>query len=195
MSRVWLQKVSVPTRKHAICRGPLLPSCSRSRTEVMAPLHQLSTVLDVENHVLGVLRTPRARADSGNVSSFADSSKICSKVPGSLSIAGRDGIVSCTSSSAGGVNRHLQLLSGIVTHTNCHQGCHQHPCNKEPIFLPCTKVLGTSHARKSTRIVRASGSLHLTRRPPSCWRRAPLALWIPRSRNGILCPGYLIGHA
>ena len=143
----------------------------------------------------GFLRTLCARADSGNVSSCADSSKICSKVPGSLSVAGRDGIVSCTSSSAGGVNRHLQLLSGIVTHTNCHQGCHQHPCNKEQIFLPCAKVLGTSHARKSTRIVRTSGSLHLTRRPPSCWRRAPLALWIPRSRNGILCPGYLIGHA
>ena len=144
----------------------------------------------------GVLRTLCARVDSGNVSSCADSSKICSKVPGSLSVAGRDTIVSCTASSAGGVNRHLQLLSGIVTHANCHQGCHQHPCNKEPIFLPCTKVLGASHAWKSTRIVRDFWKwLHLTRRPPSCWRRAPLDVWIPGSRNGILCPGYLIGHA
>ena len=48
---------------------------------------------------------------------------------------------------------------------------------------------------ESTRIVRPSGSLNLTERPPSCWKRAPLALWIPGSGNGTLCPGYLIGHA
>ena len=36
---------------------------------------------------------------------------------------------------------------------------------------------------------------NLTRRPPSFWRRAPLAVLTPRSSYGILCPGYSIAHA
>ena len=52
----------------------------------------------------------------------------------------------------------------------------------------------TAHARKSTRIVRPSGSLYVTSRPPSCWSRAPLAVWSPGSGNGIFCPGYEIGQ-
>ena len=41
-------------------------------------------------------------------------------------------------------NRHLCLLSDIVTHNSCHQGCHQHPFDEEQtIFLvqPCLAVL------------------------------------------------------
>ena len=44
-------------------------------------------------------------------------------------------------------------------------------------------------------IVRLSGSLYDTSRPPSCWSLAPLAVWIPGSGNGVFCPGYEIGQA
>ena len=56
-------------------RASVLP-CSRSQTEVVAPLRQLSTVLDVESHVLGVLRTLFTKADLGNVSSCADPARL-----------------------------------------------------------------------------------------------------------------------
>ena len=50
----------------------------------------------------------------------------------------------------------------------------------------CTKDGCLNFVWKSTRSVHASGSLHVTRRPPpSCWSRAPL----------VVCPGYSIGHA
>ena len=49
--------------------GLRLP-CSRSQTEVVALLRQFSTVLDVESHVLGVLRTLCTKADVANVSSL-----------------------------------------------------------------------------------------------------------------------------
>ena len=49
------EEVTVPKKKHGICGGPLRHSCSRNQTEVVAPLRQFSTVLDVENHVLGIL--------------------------------------------------------------------------------------------------------------------------------------------
>ena len=46
----------------------------------------------------------------------------------------------------------------------------------------------TAHALKSTLIVRPSGSLYVTSRPLSCCNIAQLAVWIPGSSNGILCP-------
>ena len=58
-----------------------------------------------------------------------------------------------------------------------------------------TELGSELHAWKSTRIVRPSGSLYVTGRPPSCCNLAPLAVWIPRSGNGIFCPGYVSGQA
>ena len=61
--------------------------------------------------------------------------------------------------------------------------------NRHITFLPIPD------AWKSTRIVRHSGSFDVTIRPPSCWSRAPLGVWLPGSGNGIFRPGYVIGQA
>ena len=62
------EEVSVPTRKHAIRRG--LPSSHVAvvKLKFVAPLCRFSTVLDVESHVLEILRTLYTRADSETLS-------------------------------------------------------------------------------------------------------------------------------
>ena len=58
------EEVSAPTKKNKqSVEGPRLPS-SRSQTEVAAPRRQFSTVPDVENRVIGVLRIFGTKADS-----------------------------------------------------------------------------------------------------------------------------------
>ena len=68
LSRRWLV---VTTRKLQSVEGVCLP-CSRSQTEVVAPLRRFSTDLDVENHIIGILRIFFTKGDSGNASSCAD---------------------------------------------------------------------------------------------------------------------------
>ena len=95
-------------------------------------------------------------------------------------------------------NRNLYLLGHIVTHCS---GCQWR--NLTVVWTNCVPVSArtslqylcfarqprermgfcTSHAWKSTRIVRASGCMNPTKRPPSCLSRAPFAVRISK-----VCP-------
>ena len=65
---------------------------------------------------------------------------------------------------------------------------------KEQCTSVCTKITPVpllsettkrqNYTWESTRIVRTSGRLYVTSRPPSCWSRAPLAVWISGTGNG-----------
>ena len=95
-------------------------------------------------------------------------------------------------------NRNLYLLDHIVTHCS---GCQWR--NLTVVWTNCVRVsprtslqhlcfarqprerMGfcTSHAWKSTRIIRASGCMNPPKRPPSCLSRAPFAVRISK-----VCP-------
>ena len=168
------------------------------------------------NHVLGIQRTSCTRADSESVSDC--SITIWSGVAGigsstSSNICGPIGICNswATSSLTPAVDKGATNIpnslpcatvfacvsSGSCQERTVHQCLHEeHPStpaerdNQETEFVSELYTLG-----KSTRIIRPSGSLHVTSRPPSCWSRAQLAVWIAGSGNGIFCPGYVIGQA
>ena len=137
-------------------------------------------------------------------------------MPGSLSAARRDGIdsgillsdiVTHTSCHQGRPQHPFDKQQTLFLLQLCLAKLGLELVKKEQSTRVCAKntpVLLLSETTKTengflniarTQIVRLSGSLSLTRRPPSCWRRAPLGVWIPQPSSGTLCFGYLIGHA
>ena len=169
-------------------------------------------VLDVVNQVLEIRRTSCTMDDSGKVSDSADPTRIdqecldlrvlqdelASVPPHGPTFAGQSASVTLER------HRHSHQLSPRAPSASLWQRTKSLPCatvfgcvgsgscQERRAYLSRRKDHSrTSHAWKSARIVRPSGRLNITNRPPSCWTRAPIAVWIPGSGNCTLCPGYL----